>query len=195
MHETHLHRSPVLARGDRRRRFGPKAANLAALGQAGLPIPDGFCLDAEAYRLQIAALGLEASARGAFATDDRVGSAAARAADEARAARAADRAGGARARCSRRGARWSTRTGALTVVRSSALVEDRDGSSFAGQFESYLGLEGEAEFLTAVRACWAALWSTRALRYMATHDLDPAGHRDGGADPAARRGAARRAAA
>ena len=46
-------------------RFGPKAANLAALGHAGLPIPDGICLDAEAYRLQIAALGLETSARGA----------------------------------------------------------------------------------------------------------------------------------
>src|SRR5439155_13332317 len=66
------------------------------------------------------------------------------------------------------------RTGALTVVRSSALVEDRQGSSFAGQFESYLGLEREADFLTAVRGCWAALWSTRALRYMATHGLDPA---------------------
>ena len=60
------------------------------------------------------------------------------------------------------------------VVRSSALVEDRFGSSFAGQFESYLGLEEESEFITAVRSCWAALWSTRALRYMATHDLDPA---------------------
>src|SRR5262249_3841734 len=31
-----------------------------------------------------------------------------------------------------------------------------------------------ADFLTAVRGCWAALWSTRALRYMATHGLDPA---------------------
>ena len=31
-------------------RFGPKAANVARLGQAGLPIPDGFCLDAAAYR-------------------------------------------------------------------------------------------------------------------------------------------------
>jgi pyruvate,water dikinase len=60
------------------------------------------------------------------------------------------------------------------VVRSSALVEDRAGSSFAGQFESFLELQGEEEFLVAVRACWAALWSTRALRYMATHDLDPA---------------------
>ena len=60
------------------------------------------------------------------------------------------------------------------VVRSSALVEDRFGSSFAGQFESFLDLEDETDFLTAIRACWAALWSTRALRYMATHDLDPA---------------------
>src|SRR5947199_6311922 len=48
-------------------RFGPKAANLAALGRAGLPIPDGFCLDADAYRYQLAALHLEESARGAFA--------------------------------------------------------------------------------------------------------------------------------
>ena len=60
------------------------------------------------------------------------------------------------------------------VVRSSALVEDRADSSFAGQFESYLALDNEADFLTAVRACWAALWSTRALRYLATHGLDPA---------------------
>jgi pyruvate, water dikinase len=154
-------------------RFGPKAANLAALGRAGLPIPDGVCLDAAAYRLQLAALDLDSSARGAFGTSD-----------------------GAEAR--RHALRmkielleqpiapavlaplldaWRdlvTRTGALTAVRSSALVEDRFGSSFAGQFESYLGLELESEFITAVRACWAALWSTRVLRYMATHDLDPA---------------------
>jgi len=40
-------------------RFGPKAANLARLGHAGLPIPDGFCIDAEAYRMQVAAAGLD----------------------------------------------------------------------------------------------------------------------------------------
>src|SRR5207244_9249727 len=44
-------------------RFGPKAANLARLGRAGLPIPEGFSVDAEAYRIQVAALGLEESAR------------------------------------------------------------------------------------------------------------------------------------
>src|ERR1700704_2938927 len=39
-------------------RVGPKAANLAALAHAGLPTPGGFCLAADAYRSQIAALGL-----------------------------------------------------------------------------------------------------------------------------------------
>src|SRR5476649_922736 len=50
------------------------------------------------------------------------------------------------------------------VVRSSALIEDRKGASFAGQFESFLGLSDETEFLTAVRACWAALWTSHARR-------------------------------
>ncbi len=31
-------------------RFGPKAANLAALAHAGLPTPGGFCVDAHVFR-------------------------------------------------------------------------------------------------------------------------------------------------
>ena len=154
-------------------RFGPKAANLAALGQAGLPIPDGFALDVAAYRLQISALGLDGPARLAFATDD--GAEARRSALQMKLGLLDEPI--APAILEPLLAAWRTlveRTGALTVVRSSALVEDRYGSSFAGQFESYLGLETEADFVTAVRSCWAALWSTRALRYMATHGGDPA---------------------
>jgi pyruvate,water dikinase len=60
------------------------------------------------------------------------------------------------------------------VVRSSALIEDRKGANFAGQFESFLGLTDETEFLTAVRACWAALWTSHARRYMENHGLSPA---------------------
>ena len=153
--------------------FGPKAANLAALGQAGLPIPEGYCLSSEAYRHQVRALGLEASARGVFGSDD-----------SPKARRCAlDMKLGLMDRPiapeileplleTRR--TLQEKTGALMVVRSSALVEDRFGSSFAGQFESFIGLESEEDFVTAVKSCWAALWSTRALRYMATHDADPA---------------------
>jgi pyruvate,water dikinase len=162
--------SPEAVEADR---FGPKAANLAALGQAGLPIPEGFCLGADAYRAQLKALGLEGTARRVFASED--GPGARRAAldmklglmdrpiapeilEELLTARRA----------------LIEKTGALMVVRSSALVEDRFGSSFAGQFESFVGVETEDDFITAVKSCWAALWSTRALRYMATHEADPA---------------------
>jgi pyruvate, water dikinase len=151
---------------------GPKAANLASLARAGLPTPPGFCLSAHAYRRQIEALGLEKIARSVFASGD---------SPEARRSALAMKLGlleqplAAEILEPLLGSRRSLleETGALMVVRSSALVEDRYGSSFAGQFESYVGLESEEDFLTAVRACWAALWSTRALRYMATHDCDP----------------------
>jgi pyruvate,water dikinase len=59
-------------------------------------------------------------------------------------------------------------------VRSSSLIEDRKGSNFAGQFESFLGIDDEAALVTAVRACWAALWTTNARRSMDTHGLSPA---------------------
>jgi phosphoenolpyruvate synthase/pyruvate phosphate dikinase len=153
-------------------RFGPKAANLARLGHAGLPIPDGFCVDAEAYRVQVAALGLANCALDVSSTEP----ATARRAALAMKLGLLDRPIVPEVLEPLLEA-WRAlvaTTGALTVVRSSALVEDRFGSSFAGQFESYLGLEGEADFVTAVRSCWAALWSTRVLRYMATHDAGPA---------------------
>jgi phosphoenolpyruvate synthase/pyruvate phosphate dikinase len=154
-------------------RFGPKAANVARLGQAGLPIPDGFCLDAAAYRYQIKALGLEADARGVFGAQE---------SPQARKHALAMKLGLLDQEITPAVldpllAAWRAlkdRTGALTVIRSSALVEDRFGSSFAGQFESFLGIESESDFITAVRSCWGALWMTRALRYMATHDIDPA---------------------
>jgi pyruvate,water dikinase len=59
------------------------------------------------------------------------------------------------------------------AVRSSALIEDRKGANFAGQFESFLGIADETAFITAVRACWAALWTTNARRYMENHGLSP----------------------
>lgn len=154
-------------------RFGPKGANLAMLTQAGLPTPGGFCVDAAAYRHQVRALGLEESARGAFATDS--GPQARRYALNMKLG-LMDKpiAPEIEAQLLDAWRHLAERSGTPIVVRSSALVEDRYGSSFAGQFESFLDLDNETDFLTAVRSCWAALWMTRALRYMATHDIDPA---------------------
>jgi pyruvate, water dikinase len=153
-------------------RVGPKAANLAALVRAGLPTPGGFCLTADAYLAQVAALGLDDAVSRFAAADPREQR---RLSVEIRLA--------LYERPIRpdiveplRGA-WHTQraaSGKPCAVRSSALIEDRKGANFAGQFESFLGIDDEAAFLTAVRACWAALWTTNARRYMDNHGLSPA---------------------
>ena len=153
-------------------RIGPKAANLAALMRAGLPTPGGFCLSADAYRAQIAALGLAPMVRGfadahpgeqrRLSVEIRLGLYEQPIAPEILAPLCAA---------------WQAQREASrgpSAVRSSALIEDRKGANFAGQFESFLGIDEDAAFLTAVRACWAALWTTNARRYMENHGLSPA---------------------
>ena len=51
------------------------------------------------------------------------------------------------------------------AVRSSAAAEDLPGSSFAGQYETYLHVRGEADVLTYTTRCWKSLRSEHALVY------------------------------
>ncbi len=150
-------------------RVGPKAANLAVLAQAGLPTPGGVCITADAYRRQIAHLGLADALRD-YAD-----------ADPPRQRRLSVE---IRLKLYQQGlapeliaeilAAWRAEQKKPLAVRSSALIEDRTDAGFAGQFESFLGISDEAEFLIALRACWAALWTTNARRSMAQHGFDPA---------------------
>jgi pyruvate,water dikinase len=149
-------------------RVGPKTANLAALARAGLPTPGGFCVTADAYRKQIAHLGLadmvrqyakaEQPAQRRFAVEIRL-----KFYQEAVAPDLFDDVLAA----------WRAEQ-KPAAVRSSALIEDRADSNFAGQFESFLGIDREDEFLTSLRACWAALWTTTARRSMVQHGHSPA---------------------
>jgi len=52
-------------------------------------------------------------------------------------------------------------------------MEDTQDASFAGQFQTFLGIDKKEDFFTAVRACWGALWSSRALRYMESKEIRP----------------------
>jgi pyruvate,water dikinase len=63
-------------------------------------------------------------------------------------------------------ARWLASVGDPPVaVRSSAANEDTALASAAGQHDSFLGVQGVAAVLDAVRACWASVWSPRATAY------------------------------
>src|SRR5262245_19389658 len=160
--------APASADADR---VGPKAASLSALAGAGLPTPGGFCLTADAYRRQCADLELEPLlARFGAATPPE----ARRLSVEIRLKLYQQPIAAGIIEPLLAAWRAQRRESALGVVRSSALVEDRADANFAGQFESFLGLDNEADMLTAVRACWAALWTTNARRYMENNGLNPA---------------------
>ncbi len=51
------------------------------------------------------------------------------------------------------------------AVRSSAVAEDSEAASYAGQQETYLFVEGAAEVCRRVVDCWASFFSERALFY------------------------------
>ena len=51
------------------------------------------------------------------------------------------------------------------AVRSSATAEDLPGTSFAGQYNTYLNVTGPDNVVQAVRKCWGSLWNARAVSY------------------------------
>jgi pyruvate,water dikinase len=51
------------------------------------------------------------------------------------------------------------------AVRSSAAGEDAAAASFAGQYESYLGIIGGDAVIAGVRQAWSSLFVARALSY------------------------------
>jgi pyruvate,water dikinase len=55
--------------------------------------------------------------------------------------------------------------GGAVAVRSSATAEDGAISSFAGQQETILGVQGEPEVCDAVAGCWESLHTERAVAY------------------------------
>lgn len=55
------------------------------------------------------------------------------------------------------------------AVRSSATAEDLPTASFAGRMESYLNISGEDQLLEAVHKCYVSLFTDRAIKYR--HDM------------------------
>lgn len=55
------------------------------------------------------------------------------------------------------------------AVRSSATAEDLPSASFAGRMESFLNIKGEQQLLKALHRCYASLYTDRAIKYR--HDM------------------------
>ncbi|MGC8941951.1 MAG: phosphoenolpyruvate synthase [Sulfurihydrogenibium sp.] len=58
------------------------------------------------------------------------------------------------------------------AVRSSATAEDLPNASFAGQQETYLNIKGDETLLSAIRNCFASLFTDRAISYREAFKFD-----------------------
>ena len=147
---------------------GGKALNLGIMSSGELPVPGGFCVTTDAYRLVVA-----------DQLDDLMG----KLADAPDAGAVAAAAEEARRRVLAIGPPDELRT-AITdrysalannepiAVRSSATAEDLAYASFAGQQDTYLNVIGSVALLDAVRRCWASLWTDRAVSYRNANGID-----------------------
>jgi pyruvate, water dikinase len=127
---------------------GGKADALGALLRAGLPVPDGFVLPFATYRAVVGDL------------------VAAEPAGDPGARRRVIEACRLPAELTDELARGLAGLGNPPVaVRSSADGEDTDGATAAGQHETSLAVQGTHRVADAVRACWASLYSPRAISY------------------------------
>ncbi|MCU1520305.1 MAG: pyruvate kinase [Arthrobacter sp.] len=152
---------------------GGKALNLGRLAGAGFPVPSGFCLTTEAYRMA-APVELDSLAARLDGAGPEAGQTLGELASRARemivtspippdvdtAVRTAYAGMGG---------------SAAVAVRSSATAEDLPFASFAGQQDSYLNLVGGDAVVQAVRRCWASLWTERAVSYRSANGIS---HRD-----------------
>src|SRR3989338_3477447 len=60
----------------------------------------------------------------------------------------------------------------FVAVRSSATAEDLPEASFAGQQATFLNVRGADTVVKAVRACWASLFTARAIYYRQKNNFD-----------------------
>jgi len=151
---------------------GGKGASLAKLVQHGLPVPGGFHVTTGAYRRFVMSTGLhdKVLARVSVKMADDV-QGAARLENEIASWFAAE-AIPEEIALEIKSAYNARGPDIAVAVRSSATAEDLPGMSFAGQQQSLLNIRGEKALLEAVKACWASLWTARAIQYRYNHGID-----------------------
>lgn len=155
---------------------GGKGANLGEMYQAGLPVPNGFVVTAAAYRDFIDESGLKNTLQKYLNGLDVNNSKKLEEASHQIRKAITHTAMPKELAQEIMHAYFTMDKGlmhhAIVAVRSSATAEDLPGASFAGQQDTYLNVQGEANLLEKVRECWGSLFSARAIFYRETNKFD-----------------------
>jgi pyruvate,water dikinase len=143
---------------------GGKAANLYRLMSAGFPVPDGLVVPVGEYDLFLRSSGLREAVAGML--KEPRGEGTGPLPELSRGIRGLIESGRLDDGLSHAILRELSRAGpdALWAVRSSAVSEDLEEASFAGQLDSYLNVAA-ADVPLMVKRCWASYWNERAMAY------------------------------
>lgn len=161
---------------------GGKGANLGEMVSFGMPVPDGFCVTAQAYFYFLDANNLRDEIRSALEGIDvnkaaELNGASRKVKNIIRKAKMPEdleqaiRENYKKLGDSSRG-RGHAQNDALVAVRSSATAEDLPDASFAGQQATYLNIQGEDEVVHSVQDAWASLFESRAIFYREQKGFD-----------------------
>lgn len=149
---------------------GGKGASLGELTAAGLPVPPGFVVTAEAYRSFIESTGIATELFEAVDVDGDDPDALSEAADHAQSLILnAEMPESLREEIIAAYRELGDDT--FVAVRSSATAEDLPDASFAGQQETFLNVT-EEDLLKKVQQCWASLFTQRAIYYRQDQGFD-----------------------
>ena len=150
--------------------IGPKAASLCTLRGLGMNVPACFFVTTVAFRKHLDANGLRRSTAALLDKLEAEPDGAKHALQEIRRLIVhGPLAGDLREQIATAYVRLQA---AHVSVRSSATAEDLPGHSFAGQYETYLGVASLEDCLGAVKRCWASLWTERAYAYRRRNGID-----------------------
>lgn len=153
-------------------RVGGKGANLGEMVRAGLPVPPGFCVTTAAFRRFLAAVDDSAGIYTALAVLGPADLEGVRRVGAEVRARLLGTPVPAELQAAIVTAWEAAGAAASYAVRSSATAEDLPDASFAGQQDTYLHVRGRDAIVDAVRACWASLFTDRAILYRAQNGFD-----------------------
>jgi len=150
---------------------GAKALSLARMDRFGLPIPPGFCVTAAAYREHIKTNNLVGRIK---STVERLSKSSqidkkSVLLDLRQTIIDAPLNDTLRQQIEDH---YRTLAAGRVAVRSSATAEDLPDHSFAGQYDTFLGVADPKECIEAVKKCWASLWTKRAFDYRQNNGFD-----------------------